>query len=57
MFLDSTESGAKFVDDLTTYDPSPGLDTRQKLLDDLKDQLDKVVTSLKLKGISGVLID
>ena len=57
LFLDSTESGAKFVDDLTTYDPSPGLDTRQKLLDDLKDQLDKVVTSLKLKGISGVLID
>lgn len=57
LFLDSSESGAEFSDNYTSYNPSPGLDTRRNLLEDLRKQLDKVVTSLKLKGISGVRID
>jgi hypothetical protein len=57
LFMDATESGAKITDDLTTYDPSPGLDNRRMLLKSLEDQLDKIVTSLKLHGISGVRVD
>ena len=57
LLLDATESGAKITDDLTTYDPSPGLEARRKILEDLEDQLDKVVTSLKMSGITGVRID
>lgn len=57
LFLDSTESGSKITDDLTSYDPTPGLSTRKDLLDDLEKQLDKIVTSLRLKGITGVRVD
>lgn len=57
LFLDSTESGAEIQDNVTVYNPSSGLSNRRQLLNDLKDQLNKVVTSLKLKGIEGVRID
>jgi len=57
LFLDSTESGAEVQDNTTSYNPSTGLNNKRQLLNDLKDQLNKAVTSLKLKGIEGVRID
>jgi hypothetical protein len=44
-------------DDRTSYDPEPGLGIRKDLLDGLKKDLDELVKSLKMSGISGVLID
>lgn len=57
VFLEASESGAEFSDNYTSYNPSPGLSTKNNLLEDLRKQLDKIVTSLKLKGISGVRVD
>jgi hypothetical protein len=54
---DAIEDGAKIQDEGTTYDPSPGLDYRKKLLDGLAKRLDDVVNALVLKGIEGVRID
>jgi hypothetical protein len=57
LWEDATEDGAKIADEGSTYDPSPGLDVREDLLDKLKKQLDDLVRILMLQGISGVLID
>ena len=53
----SAEDGAVITDEGTRYDPSPGLDTRKALLDDLQKKLNKLTESLILTGITGVLID
>jgi hypothetical protein len=53
----SSEDGAVITDEGTKYDPSPGLDTRKALLDNLQKKLDKLTESLILTGITGVLID
>jgi len=53
----SVEDGAVITDEGTRYDPSPGLDTRKGLLDNLQKKLDKLTQSLTLTGISGVLLD
>jgi hypothetical protein len=53
----SVEDGAVITDEGSRYDPSPGLDTRKSLLDNLQKKLDKLIQSLLLTGISGVLID
>lgn len=53
----SVEDGAVVTDEGSRYDPSPGLDTRKSLLDNLQKKLDKLIQSLLLTGISGVLID
>jgi hypothetical protein len=57
LFEDLTEDGARVGDDRTSYDPEPGLGIRKDLLDGLKKDLDELVKSLKMSGISGVLID
>lgn len=57
LWEDATEDGAKITDDTTSYDPSPGLEVRRKLLADLIDRRDDLVKALQLSGISGVLID
>jgi hypothetical protein len=53
----SVEDGAVVTDEGSRYDPSPGLDTRRELLDNLQKKLDKLTQSLLLTGITGVLID
>jgi len=53
----SVEDGAVVTDEGSRYDPSPGLDTRRALLDNLQNKLDKLIQSLLLTGIAGVLID
>lgn len=57
LWEDLTEDGARIGDDETRYDPSPGLDNRRRLLDNLKKRLEDLVRQYKLSGISGVLID
>jgi hypothetical protein len=57
LWEDATEDGAKIGDEGSTYDPSPGLEVRRKLLDDLIKRRDDLVKALQLTGITGVLID
>jgi hypothetical protein len=57
LWEDSTEDGAKIDDEGSKYDPSPGLESKRKLLDGLQRRLDKLTASLKLLGISGVRVD
>ena len=57
LWEDATEDGAVIKDEGSHYDPKPGLDVRQKLLDDLIKRRDDLVKSLMLTGITGVLID
>ena len=57
LLLDTTEDGAQWADDRSNYNPSPGLEAKRKLLDSLEKKLDKLVKSLKMTKISGVLID
>lgn len=54
---DATEDGAIIGDDRTNYNPEPGLKIRKDLLDGLKKDLDDLIKSLKLSGITGVRID
>lgn len=57
LLLDANEDGALVADEGSKYNPSPGLDVRRKLLDELKKKLADLVKSLTLGGITGVLID
>lgn len=57
LWEDSTEDGARIVDSETSYDPSPGLEVRRKLLADLIKRRDDLVKALQLTGITGVLLD
>jgi hypothetical protein len=57
LFEDLTEDGARVDDDRTAYDPEPGQKLRKALLDGLKKDLDDLIKTLKMSGISGVLID
>lgn len=54
---DAIEDGAKISDDGSKYDPTPGLEFRKKLLDNLRKRLDDLVSQNMLTGIDGVLID
>lgn len=54
---DATEDGAKITDDKTGYDPSSGLDVRKDILAALKKDLEALVKSLVMTGVTGVLID
>ena len=54
---DAIEDGATVRDEGTLYDPSPGFDFRDNLLDDLNKQLDDLVQALVLKGIEGVRVE
>jgi len=54
---DAVEDGAAIRDEGSSYNPEGGLKIRKDLLDGLNKQLDDVVNSLMLKGITGVLVD
>jgi len=54
---DSGEDGARIADEGSRYDPSPGLEARRKLLDDIQRRLDRIIQSLILTGVEGVLLD
>lgn len=54
---DAIEDGAKIVDEGSRYDPTPGFDLREFLLDKLRKRLDSLVRQLTLGGIHGVRID
>ena len=54
---DAIEDGAVIKDEGTTYDPSPGFNFRDDLLDDLNKQLDDLIQSLALRGIDGVRVE
>lgn len=51
------EDGAIIKDDRTAYNPSPGMELRDEMLDKLKKRLDDLIKSLMMTGITGVLID
>lgn len=57
LWEDATEDGAVIKDEGSHYDPSPGLDTRKDLLDDLQKRLEALIKAVMLSGITGVLID
>jgi len=57
MIEDATEDGAAIKDEGTAYNPEAGLKIRKMLLDDLQNKLDKLIKSVMLSGISGVLLD
>ena len=57
LWLDATEDGSKVDEDKSLWDPSPGLEVRRKLLEGLEKKLDKLVKSLMMAGITGVLLD
>ncbi len=52
-----SEDGAIIRDEGSAYNPSPGLEARDALLDKLKKRLDDAIKSVTLLGIGGVLID
>ncbi len=57
VFNDAMEDGAVITDEGSRYDPSPGLNNRKALLDNLKKRLEDLVDSLIHTATTGVLID
>lgn len=51
------EDGAVITDEGSKYDPSPGIDARDALLDKIKKRLDDAIHYAKMLGIGGVLLD
>lgn len=51
------ENGAIITDNKDTYNPSPGLNMRDKMLSKLKDRLDAAIKALRLSGVAGVRLD
>jgi len=57
---DVVDDGASIRDDMTLYDPSPGLRERDKLIKQLRKQLDGLVQECiksSMLGLEGILID
>ncbi|MBV5346630.1 hypothetical protein JZU46_00135 [bacterium] len=52
-----SENGAIITDDKDSYNPSPGLSMRDKMLTKLKDRLESAIKAVRLSGIGGVRID
>ena len=52
-----SEDGVLIIDNRDTYDPTPGLQSRDKMLSKLKDRLEAAIKALRLSGIGGVRID
>ena len=57
LWEDSTENGALVRDEGSVYDPTSGIESRRKLIDNLQARLDELVKTLLLGGIEGVLLD
>ncbi len=57
LWEDSVEDGAAISDEGSRYDPTSSLETRRKLIDNLRKRLDDLVKTLILGGISGILVD
>ena len=57
LLSDSIEDGSQIRDDVTNYNPEPGLKIRKLLLDDLEKKLEKLIKSGLMTRVSGVLID
>jgi hypothetical protein len=53
----TNEDGTQVTDDKDSYNPSPGLTLRDKLLTKLRKQLDDAIKSNRLLGIGGVRLD
>jgi hypothetical protein len=54
---DAVDDGAVIRDDMSLYDPTPGLRQRDALIKRLQDMLDILVKQYMFSGISGVLVD
>jgi hypothetical protein len=54
---DAIEDGALIKDEGTTYDPSPGFNFRKKLLDDLNKQLDDLIKTRMMLGLTGYRVE
>jgi hypothetical protein len=57
---DVVDDGASIRDDMTLYDPSPGLRERDRLIGRLQKQLDGLIKECiksSMLGLAGVLID
>jgi len=52
-----SEDGVLITDNRDTYDPTPGLQLREKLLARLKASLEAAIKALRLSGIGGIRID
>lgn len=51
------EDGAEIDDEGSKYDPTPGLNNREKMLAKLRKRLDDAIKSVRLLGIGGVRLD
>lgn len=54
---DIVNDGARIQDDMSLYDPSPGLRQRDALTKRLQDMLDKLVKQYLFSSLEGILID
>ena len=54
---DAIEDGAEIADEGSRYDPSPGFNFRESLLDDVNKLLDDLINSVILTGIEGVRVE
>lgn len=57
IWQDMINAGSRVVDGDTTFDPSPGLAGRQRMIDSLKTRLDDVVRKARSGIFTGVRID
>lgn len=57
LLLDTTEDGAEIRDEGTAYNATTGQEIKRRMLEGLKKRLDDLVTSLRLTGITGILVD
>lgn len=51
------EDGAKISDEGSVYDPSPGINAMEKVLDRLQKRLDELVKKIMMSGITGYRVD
>lgn len=57
LLQDLTESGASIKDDVSSYNPEPGLKYKKELIDTLNKELEDEVRVVTLAGLRGVRID
>lgn len=57
LWEDATEDGAAIRDEGSSYNPEPGLNVKEKMLDALRKRLDDMIKALQMPYVGGVLID